>query len=589
MTTGDLPLAPTENRPGPVVPSSAVASGRTSWFTANPFLVLTIACIICLAPFAGKAYHIDDPLFIWVAQQIQKHPTDCFGFRVNWYFTEQPMFEITKNPPLASYYLALVASSFGYGEVPVHLAFLVWPIGVVWGTYRLAERFCSRPLLASLTTLMTPVFLISSTSVMCDSMMLCFWVWALVYWERGLSHGQWLALCWSGVLIGLCSLTKYFGASLILLLLVHGLMARRSVGLWLLPLLIPVAILAGYQWETRELYGRGLLADAATFATDFKSYANFKLVPTLLIALAFTGGGISSALFFLPRLWSRATLWCALGGAVMLGMMLGSVKQINHGHFQNQDDEVRWLVVWQFAFFLAAGFSVMALTVADMWSHRDAQALLLFLWVMGTCVFTAVFNWVINGRSILPMVPAVAILLMRRIAWRESFGMAARETQLSWPLIPAGVLALLVAWADATQAEAARAAARRVHDQFAGLPGTVWFEGHWGFQYYMQQHGARIVDFAKPLPRADGIVVLPQNNHLVLSVEDPRFRIPKNSIEKQEALELSTCPWLSTMSQDVEAGYYATIEFGLMPYAFGSVGPEVYLVQFLKPGPGDNR
>jgi len=37
-----------------------------------------------LAPFLNKAFHIDDPLFIWMAQQIAKHPFDHYGFYVNW-------------------------------------------------------------------------------------------------------------------------------------------------------------------------------------------------------------------------------------------------------------------------------------------------------------------------------------------------------------------------------------------------------------------------------------------------------------------------------------------------------------------------
>src|SRR5262245_2011776 len=113
------------------------------------------------------------------------------------------MWRVTKNPPLACYYLALVGSLSGWGEPSLHLAMLLPAVAAVWGTYRLAERLCGRPLLASLVTLWTPAFLVSCTSVMCDTLIVAFWVWALVCWLRGLDrrHAGWLVL--AGLLVGL--------------------------------------------------------------------------------------------------------------------------------------------------------------------------------------------------------------------------------------------------------------------------------------------------------------------------------------------------------------------------------------------------
>src|SRR5262249_34187791 len=143
---------------------------------------LILLCVATFAPFVNKAFHIDDPLFLWTAQQIQTHPADFYGFNVNWHRTEQPMSVVMKNPPLAAYYIALVGSLFGWKEITLHLAFLPWAVGAVLATYHLAQRFCSRPLLAAMATLLTPVFLVSSSTIMCDTMMLCLWLWAMVFW-----------------------------------------------------------------------------------------------------------------------------------------------------------------------------------------------------------------------------------------------------------------------------------------------------------------------------------------------------------------------------------------------------------------------
>ena len=54
-------------------------------------LILIAVTIAALAPFLNKAFHIDDPLFLWMAQQIVKHPVDPYGFSVNWASFPEPI------------------------------------------------------------------------------------------------------------------------------------------------------------------------------------------------------------------------------------------------------------------------------------------------------------------------------------------------------------------------------------------------------------------------------------------------------------------------------------------------------------------
>src|SRR5271157_4582503 len=72
-------------------------------------LLLAVLTILCLLPFADKAFHIDDPLFVWTAKNIQTNPLDPYGFDVNWYGTWMRMADVNKNPPIVSYYIAIVA------------------------------------------------------------------------------------------------------------------------------------------------------------------------------------------------------------------------------------------------------------------------------------------------------------------------------------------------------------------------------------------------------------------------------------------------------------------------------------------------
>src|SRR5689334_12922379 len=116
---------------------------------AIDFLVIGLAAAVCLVPFVTKAYTVDDPLFLWAARHITSHPADFFGFSVNWYGTEMPMWRVTQNPPLACYYAAGVGAVFGWGEPVMHLAFFLPALAALWGTYRLAELFGGEPLLAA--------------------------------------------------------------------------------------------------------------------------------------------------------------------------------------------------------------------------------------------------------------------------------------------------------------------------------------------------------------------------------------------------------------------------------------------------------
>ena len=155
--------------------------------TRDAFFAI-FAVIAALGPFLNKAFHIDDPLFLWIAQQISHNPDDPYGFSLNWNGSVQPMFSVMQNPPFDSYYMALAATFLGWSEPVMHAAFLVPAVAAILGTFFLARRLCDSPLLAALLTLFTPVFLVSATGVMCDVWLLALWVWSIASWLRGLEY-----------------------------------------------------------------------------------------------------------------------------------------------------------------------------------------------------------------------------------------------------------------------------------------------------------------------------------------------------------------------------------------------------------------
>jgi hypothetical protein len=171
-----------------------------------------------------------------------------------------------------------------------------------------------------------------------------------------------------------------------------------------------------------------------------------------------------------------------------------------------------WIQGWhrislegQFVFWTIGGALVLALAATDVWRGRDARSWLPGLWVMGTFVFTAAFNWSINGRSILPMAPAAGILLARRLESRgganEAIAAGGRR-HIVIGLAASALLALLVAGSDFVLAVAVRQSARQTYERYGHGGQTVWFQGHWGFQYYLAEMGGQAQDKRRCAGRA---------------------------------------------------------------------------------------
>lgn len=542
--------------------------------TANPTpydippAVAVLTLVACLVPFLWKPFHIDDPIFIWTAQHVAEHPLDFYGFPVNWHGTVTSIADVTKNPPLASYYLALVGHLVGWSEPALHAALVLPAAGVALGTYVLARGMTARPGEATLAAVLTPVVLVSSTSVMCDTPMLCVWVWALVCWTRGTDRHTPLLLALGALLASVAALTKYFGVALLPLFALYALLRDRRSWTWVLWLVLPAAILAAYQLWTQRVYGRGLLLDAMGYASAVRARSGTGALPRLLTGLAFTGGCAAPVLFYAPALWSRRALLGVLAATACLAALLAVVGKLGLHPLQD-DTGIRWSEIVQIALATTLGASVVALAALDLWSERSAEAALLAAWALGTLVFAVGLNWTVNARTLLPLAPPFGILVTRRLDRRQATA-AIASGRTRWLLVPAAVLAVLVATADLGLAVASRDAARSLGAQLSGTGRTVWFEGHWGFQYYAQLGGLLPLDYRRPAVRPGDLLIAPE------IMSDP-YRLPENIVAPLREFTFQSFPFLTTQSDALGAGFYATV-FGPLPFAFGRVPPERYMV-----------
>jgi hypothetical protein len=549
------------------------------WSTLQSYVFLALATIVCLLPFSGRAFHVDDTLFLRAGQHIVQNPTNPYGFEVNWDAASQPMSEITQNPPLACYYIALIGRVAGWSERSLHLGFILIAVSLVLGTYRLAQKFTRSPLLASLCTLLTPGILVSASSVMCDTMMLALWIWAAYFWIEGLDTKRNWLLFVSAVLTAASGLTKYFGISLILLLLLYSIFRLRRVGKELLYLLIPVLVLAGYEWWTARLYGHGLLQGAAEYAHS-QGIGRGSFIGSSIVGLSFTGGCGLLGLTFAFLMWSKKQVLAGLIAGAVASVAVAA-QWINVGWSDAREQfwatakyDLHWFGCVELALFIAGGIFVIGLAIRDFRKERNADSIFLALWVLGTFVFAAYVNWTINARSVLPLIPAAAILLARRFDDPILVPKMSLRTSMAVILLVSAALSIWIAAGDAELADSARQAAVLAYRQTRDRGGRLWFVGHWGFQYYLETLGVAPLNLSAPEAHSGDFVVIPRNNSHIAQIL-PRF------IESQNNLELPVKSRATTVSSEFGAGFYSS-NWGPLPFVIGPVLPERYTIVHLK-------
>lgn len=543
--------------------------------TRRDILLVLGATVACLAPFLDKPFHIDDTCYIMCAEHIQENPWDFYGFDANWYGFDQPMYQMNQNPPLVPYYMAAAASLLGWSEVALHAAFLLPTIALSLGIYHLARFFCDHPRIAALIAILSPAFLVSSTSVMLDIPMVALYVWAVILWLQGIKNERLILLLCSSFLICLSMMAKYYGFTAAPLLFAYSLAVKRRPGLWTLILLIPAAGLAGYEILSHKLYGVGLLGNAVSYASEYQASGLLLFVRKPMVAMVYVGGCMAGAIFFSHVLWSRRTIAIAALSAVVVTFIL-AVTSLGDLVMMN-GYPMRWYVAMQFALLMTAGAGIVALTVQDLCHRRDASSLLLALWIMGAFAFSGFINWTTNVRTMLPMLPAAGIVIARRLDTVSALRSTPPGITLRLPLFLAGILALIVVWADVSNANCQRSASRQICTQFVDDSRSVWFDGHWGFQYYMDAFGAHALDHARSTIQKGDIFVIPSNNCLALI--PPEFgqrKADQSAFVQLESKALQPSRWVTTVSRPLGAGYYAD-KTGCMPFSFGPVPTETYV------------
>jgi 4-amino-4-deoxy-L-arabinose transferase-like glycosyltransferase len=574
--------------PGPAA-QSGVTPGRGLW---RDLAIACGCCLLLLTPFLSKPLNIDDPLFVWTAQQITRHPLDFYGFSVSWDSIGghvQRACDFIQNPPLAAYLLAGAGALLGWSEPALHAVMLLPTLGCVAGVYMLARRFVRHPLAATLLLLVTPAFLVSATTLMCDVPMLCCWVWAVELWLAGsaaVGHRGWLPL--AGVAVSAGVLTKYSAVSLVPLLAVQAVLFPSARWITRLvqagSLLIPLGVLIAYDHYTAMRYGHGLFFGATRFSTQDHGNGACPISVRTLDGLAYVGGCLlpAAAVNWTVLRWRGRLVGCGLAMAAVLaaGMLFvpASDWALTAAHGAGP---VAALLPAAWGYYLQCGLlmwaGVLALLPlvavgrsAGFWPAR--MRLFLSLWVGGVFVFAAYVNWAMNVRSLLPLAPAVCIAA---VAAAERCDRARIRVAVALASL-CGVFSIWVTAADTSAARNARAAAEQVRGWLAAQQASpsdrqVFFGGHWGFQYYLQPAGLKPMVSDAWAYHAGDLLIIPRNNFLT----KPPDLLGRLRLVGQ--WHVGTRSALATTCYSSNAGFYHSPGYRL-PFVVGSIPSEAIAV-----------
>ncbi len=524
-----------------------------------------LACLPLL-PFLGKAVSVDAPVFVAVARQILRDPTDPFGFDMIWDPTAAEAAVFNRNPPLLSYYLALWMGLFGESDLVLHAAMLPFPPLAALAFLGIARRLAGHGFAPAALLVTTPAFLVLSTTVLLDvTLLACMLgaVYALLRAaEEGGAHWAWAA----GAATAAAGLVKYVGLSTAPLVAAGAVLLHTRPASSLPRLLAPPLVVWGL-WGafTASRYGAVHYLGSTDVVTD-KSFEPAEFWNQVASTFVYYGG----ALIFPIVLWARTLLSARRGAELaLLALLLGTACAywlLPAGEPPRRrpiDAEEAVLAALGFAgaFFLWLGCLLPA-----RW-RRDPEEAFLALWLVGLLVFTMLLNWHVNAADALLAAPPVLLLVFRRERLRPSPAWAAACVALALPL------SLALAAADAIQANFYRSAARRVNAEIGDRPGARWSVGQWGFQHYLAGVG-----FDPVVPPMYGRTELAVDDWVAtarnISQIDVSRDMDRHAMRRVWTWDRRTWLPLRTTNPDAGAGFYSH-HYGHVPFAWSREPVEV--------------
>ena len=516
------------------------------WRARVQVALAALALVLANAP---KPLVIDDPVYVALAHQIRVDPSDPYGFEMLWNEVPEPAFQILA-PPLLPYWIAGSMALFGDQPVRWKLALLPFALALAASLRGLLARFAPGLETPLLWMAVCAPPLLPALNLMLDVPSLALALSGLLLFLRACERESLGAAVLAGIVAGLAMQTKYTAATSLGAMLAWGLLAGR-MRLALAAVAVAASVFAGWEGLMALRYGRSHLAQGLLGMGPFQypgSRAEAALgwsvgFVSLLGALAPAVGVLGlAALGARERLVTGVAL--AVAGCFAAIALLPSPGLLPTLEPFRLDDPPPELLLFA-SLGLGVAASVGAAAARRLRSAPAREDLFLAAWLAIEIAGFAILSPYPAARRVLG-VSTVALLLCGRAA-RCTLGAERARRAVRAPLALGLALAALYAASDLADAlagrEAVRVAERAIRSQDGPGAGTVWYVGHWGFQFYAERAGMKpVAPGISQLRRGDWLVVpagVHQQSMRAVGVSPPLARTRVRS-----ASPWSTQPWL---------------------------------------------
>ena len=519
---------------------------RSTLRASLPALLLSLAVML---PFLDKAFTMDDTVFMREAMHALKDPLHPTAFDMVWTHKLERLSTIVPTGPFMAW-LLLPAAALGGAEWAAHAMQLCMLMIACVATVSLALRFGLEPRWAAAAGLLlaaSPAVLGMAGTAMPDVPAMAFGIAGIERLESWRRTRRLSDAAFASILLACGILTR---SHLLLLLAPAALLLAgdpfdyrswlRSGWRIYAPLLAVPAIVAVTLFITRDPSAVG-----GTLAGSLSSLSSLRHMPSNMVAYA-----VHLALvipFAIP--WTLLNYRGILRSpAILAGATVLFAALLWMAHKQEAP----------YAVALVAGVGAAALVHAVRRAiiNRDTKDLVLLAWLL-IPVATVIYVH-LPAKYLVPVAPVAAILVAASMAKRPRAGTAV----LALTLVAGTVLGVAILRADQRFAGFGRSVAQTMIAPQVARGERVWFNGHWGFQWYAEQAGAKCLTSHAPFPKpGDTIYSAERSLPDIAITEVIDFRHVKRL---QEAT-----PGGRIMSGVHGSGFYSNA-WGYLPWAWGN-------------------
>jgi 4-amino-4-deoxy-L-arabinose transferase-like glycosyltransferase len=410
--------------------------------------------------------------------------------------------------------------------------------------------------------------MIMAHTIMPDLPLVAFFLLSLTLFIYGYDRANRRLLILSGIFASISVMMRYNALSIIPIIILYYILFFNKRKKWyILAALMPFATFVLWNIFTKIVYGEIHFISQLTFQSYLGQRNLITLIRHLVPHLSYLGGGtVFTFLLLMPVLHKNKInkiIFIIVGVFVFPGVLhLRDWMNYDYMHIR-----LAALFIFSILYLLFVRFKDVFLAFfSKKVILRDEIFLLLWIAVILIMQNSGKHS---AAKYMITVIPPVVILIMKD-KYLESIKRAYRNLIIYTALLLTGIIGFAAAAADYEFAEVNRKIADYCAENIkVGKNNSVWFLGHWGFQYYMEEKGFTPYEQYTNEPQKNDIIVI----SILAMPQSMNFRL-KDRIDLVDKLVYNGKTPIKIMhnNKGKHANFYAFVNagsgYGILPFSF---------------------